>query len=145
MSRERILPEILGVSASSLETWRRCPREYFDAHVLGLPESDAGRAPDYGNLVHAMLERIHRDGSCRDTAHVEEVLALHGIDADGALTGLVARHAQRCPSPAEHEKHELELARFYRADRRSWPPAASTRSGSTTGSSTSATTRPGPW
>ncbi len=114
MSRERILPEILGISASSLETWRRCPREYFDAHVLGLPESDAGRAPDYGNLVHAMLERIHRDGSCRDTAHVEEVLALHGIDPDGALTGLVARHAQRCPSPAEHEKHELELARFFR-------------------------------
>lgn len=113
MSRERILPEILGISASSLETWRRCPREYHDAHVLGLPESDAGRAPDYGNLVHAMLERIHRDGSCRDTAHVEEVLALHGIDADGALTGLVARHAQRCPSPAEHEKHELERARFH--------------------------------
>ena len=91
------------------------PAEYYDAHVLGLPESDAGRAPDYGNLVHAMLERIHRDGSCRDTAHVEEVLALHGIDADGALTGLVARHAQRCPSPAEHEKHELERARFHRA------------------------------
>jgi RecB family exonuclease len=114
VSPERVLPEILGLSASSLEAWRRCPREFYDAYVLGLPESDAGRAPDYGNLVHAMLERIHRSGSCRDTAHVEEVLALHGIDAEGALTGLVARHAQRCPSPAEHEKHELEVARFFR-------------------------------
>jgi RecB family exonuclease len=109
-----MLPDILGISASALETWRRCPREYFDAYVLGLPESDAGRAPDYGNLVHAMLERVHRGGSCRDGAHVEEVLGLHGIDADGAVAGLVARHAQRCPSPAEHEQHELETARFHR-------------------------------
>jgi RecB family exonuclease len=112
--KERLLPEILPLSASALETWRRCPREYFDAHVLGLPESDAGRAPDYGNLVHAMLERIHRDGSCRDVSHVEEVLALHGIPSDDAVAGAVARHAQRCPSPVEHERHELETARFHR-------------------------------
>jgi RecB family exonuclease len=112
--KERVLPDILPLSASGLETWRRCPREYFDAHVLGVPESDAGRAPDYGNLVHAMLERIHRDGSCRDRAHVEEVLALHGIPTDDAVAGAVARHAERCPSPAEHERHELETARFHR-------------------------------
>ncbi len=112
--KERLLPDIVPISASSLEMWRRCPREYFNKYVLGLPESDSGSPPDFGNLVHAMLERIHRDGSCRDTAHVDEVLALHGIDAGGALSGIVARHAQRCPSPAEHSRHELELARFHR-------------------------------
>jgi RecB family exonuclease len=114
LSRERLLPDIVPISASSLEMWRRCPREYFNKYVLGLPESDSGSSPDFGNLVHAMLERIHRDGSCRDDAHVEEVLALHGIEGDGAMAGIVERHAQRCPSPAEHAKHELEIARFHR-------------------------------
>jgi RecB family exonuclease len=112
--KERLLPDVIPISASSMEMWRRCPREYFNQYVLALPESDAGSSPDFGNLVHAMLERIHLSGSCRDADHVEEVLALHGIDADGALTGIVARHAQRCPSPADHSKHELELARFHR-------------------------------
>lgn len=114
MRPDRLLPDIVPMSATSLETWRRCPREYFNKHVLALPESDSGSSPDFGNLVHAMLERIHRDGSCRDTAHVEEVLALHGIESDGALAGIVERHAQRCPSPAEHAKHELAVARFHR-------------------------------
>lgn len=112
--KERLLPDIVPISASSLEMWRRCPREYFNKYVLGLPESDAGSSPNFGNLVHAMLEQIHRGGSCRDTAHVEEVLALHGIDAEGAISGIVARHAQRCPSPAEDADHELEVARFHR-------------------------------
>jgi RecB family exonuclease len=112
--KERLLPDVIPISASSMEMWRRCPREYLNKYVLALPESDAGSSPDFGNLVHAMLEQIHRNGSCRDTAYVEEVLALHGIDADGALSGIVQRHAQRCPSPADHSKHELELARFHR-------------------------------
>jgi RecB family exonuclease len=112
--RERLLPDIVPINASSLELWRRCRREYLNKNVLGVPESDSGASPDFGNLVHAMLEQIHRNGSCRDTEHVAEVLALHGIEADDAMTGIVARHATRCPSPAEHSKHELELARFHR-------------------------------
>jgi RecB family exonuclease len=112
--KERLLPDIVPISASSLDMWRRCPREYLNQYVLGLPESDSGGSPDFGNLVHAMLERVHRGGSCRDTAHVDEVLALHGIDAGGAITGIVARHAERCPSPAEDAEHELEVARFHR-------------------------------
>jgi RecB family exonuclease len=61
-----------------------------------------------------MLERIHRDGSCQDDAHVEEVLALHGIDADNAVATLVTRHARRCPVGAERAWHEVETARFHR-------------------------------
>ena len=112
--KERLLPDVVPVSASSLEMWRRCRREWCNQYVLGLPESDAGSSPDFGLFVHAMLEQVHKNGSCRDPAHVAEVLALHGVDDDHAMTGLVARHAARCPSPAEHERHELELARFHR-------------------------------
>ncbi len=112
--KQRLLPDIVPISASSLDAWRRCPREYGNRQVLGLPESDAGTSPDFGNLVHSMLEQIHRHGECRDAAHVEEVLALHGLEPDGAIAGIVARHAARCPSPAEHAKHELEVARFHR-------------------------------
>jgi RecB family exonuclease len=113
--KERLLPEILALSASAIECWRRCPREYFDDYVLGLPASDQGRAPDYGTLVHAMLEQIHVQGSCHDAAHVEEILALHGIDADNAVATAVTRHAARCPSPADHEWHEVEAVRVHKA------------------------------
>jgi RecB family exonuclease len=112
--KERLLPDILGLSASAIETWRRCPREYLNRYLLGTPESDAGAAPDYGSFVHAMLQRIHEGGSCRDAEHVAEVLALHGVEERAAITGLVARHAQRCPSPTEGEWHECETARFHR-------------------------------
>jgi RecB family exonuclease len=112
--KERLLPDILGLSASAIETWRRCPREYLDRYVLGIPESDAGRAPDFGSFVHAMLQRIHEGGSCRDREHVLEVLALHGVEEREAVAGLVARHADRCPSPAERDWHEVEAARFHR-------------------------------
>ena len=114
--KERLLPDILPISASSLEMWRRCPREYLNKYVLGLPESDPGSSPDFGNLVHAMLEQIHRDGSCRDAAHVEEVLALHGIDADGALAG----HRR----PARRALPVAGRAREARARAGALPPAA---------------------
>src|SRR5262245_38616195 len=113
--KDRLLPEILPLSASAIETWRRCPREFLDAHVLGVPSSDEGRPPDYGTLVHAMLEQIHKHGSCHDKAHVEEVLALHDIDADNAVATAVTRHSGRCPSPALDEWHEVEAVRFSKA------------------------------
>lgn len=113
--KERLLPEILALSASAIECWRRCPREFLDDYVLGLPASDQGRPPDYGTLVHAMLEQVHRHGSCHDAPHVEEILALHGIDADNAVATAVARHASRCPSPAPREWHEVEAVRLHRS------------------------------
>ena len=114
MSADRLLPEVLTLSASALENWQRCPRLYFAAHVLRIPASDGGRSPDFGLFVHGMLRQIHERGSCRDAAHVAEVLALHGASADGAVGAMVARHARRCPSPAPFERHERELARFHR-------------------------------
>jgi hypothetical protein len=98
-----------------METWRRCRREYLNANLLGIPPSDEARPPDYGTLVHRMLEQIHVRGSCRDARHVEEILALHGIDADNAVATAVARHAGRCPSPTEWEWHEVPAVRFHKA------------------------------
>lgn len=114
MSADRLLPEVLTLSASALDSWQRCPRLYFADQVLRLPASDSGRAPDFGLFVHGMLRQIHEQGSCRDATHVAEVLALHGATAADAVGAMIARHAQRCPSPATFERHERELARYHR-------------------------------
>lgn len=114
MSADRLLPEVLTLSASALESWQRCPRLYLAAHVLRIPASDGGRSPDLGLFVHGMLRQIHEQGSCRDAAHVAEVLELHGATAEDAVGAMIARHALRCPSPAPFERHERELARFHR-------------------------------
>jgi RecB family exonuclease len=114
MRRERLVPEILPITASAVEAFARCPRLYHNQHLLGLPPSDEPGSPDFGSFVHGILEMVHRTGSCHDTAHVGEVLAAHGVDEADSLTSLVARHAARCPSPVSRERHELELARMHK-------------------------------
>ncbi|MGQ0802705.1 MAG: PD-(D/E)XK nuclease family protein [Actinomycetota bacterium] len=110
---DRLLGDIVPLSASSLDTWLRCRREFLAAQLLGLPESDAGGSPDQGLLVHDLLRHIHQQGSCRDAGHVEGVLAAHGLDGSSAVRGFVDRHARRCPPDAAGE-HEVERARFHR-------------------------------
>jgi hypothetical protein len=114
MARDRLHPEVIGLTATSLDAWRRCPRLYLDRYLLGVPASDTGPSPDFGTFVHALLHRIHATGSCADTAHVRDVLESHGAD-DGVIPTMVSRHAARCPSRhATRARHEHELARFHR-------------------------------
>lgn len=114
MARDRLLPEVIGLTATSLDAWRRCPRLYLARYVLGVPASDTGPSPDFGTFVHALLHRIHDTGSCADRAHVRDVLESHGAD-DGVIPTMVTRHAARCPSQhATRARHEHELARFHR-------------------------------
>lgn len=50
--------ESLRLSATSLETYRKCPRRYYYAQVLRLEEEDS-IALAFGTAVHAALERYH--------------------------------------------------------------------------------------
>jgi hypothetical protein len=107
-------PEILTLSPSSVETWLRCRREFRNAHLLGIPGSDEGPSPDQGLLVHDLLRHLHRNGSCRDTGYVDDVLVAHGLPATSPVRGYVERHVRRCPPEFDDARHELERARFHR-------------------------------
>jgi len=111
---DRLLGDIVPLSASSLDTWMRCRREFLIAQLLGLPESDSGGSPDQGLLVHDLLRHIHDRGSCRDASHIDAVLAAHGLDGSSAIRGFVERHVRRCPADADDGEHEGERARFHR-------------------------------
>lgn len=106
--------EILTLSPSSLDTWRRCRREFRNAHLLGIPGSDEGPSPDQGLLVHDLLRHLHRNGSCRDSGDVDEVLVAHGFPASSPVRGYLERHVRRCPPEFDDARHELERARFHR-------------------------------
>ncbi len=107
-------PDILSLSASSLETWRRCRRAYRNQVLLSLPASDESAPPELGNAVHAILRLIHETGSCHDADHVRGVLDGHALSGEGAVLACVERHARRCPHPVDGGWHEVELARFHR-------------------------------
>ncbi|HEX6310858.1 MAG TPA: PD-(D/E)XK nuclease family protein [Acidimicrobiia bacterium] len=111
---DRLLGDIVPLSASSLDTWLRCRREYLAAHLLGVPETDDGASPDQGLLVHDLLRHVHQQGSCHDRHHVADVLAAHGLDDSSPVAGFVERHARRCPTDATLGEHEAERARFHR-------------------------------
>ncbi|MGE5216145.1 MAG: PD-(D/E)XK nuclease family protein [Chloroflexota bacterium] len=55
-----------GVSPTALETYARCPYQFFARHVLGLerlerPEEISGPGPaDYGELGHAVLNGVYQ-------------------------------------------------------------------------------------
>jgi hypothetical protein len=111
--RDRLLPQIVTLTPTAYDTWKRCPREYLLSHVLGVPTSDEIRPTDHGLLLHELLRVVHEQGSCRDLDHVRDVLAGHGVD-DHHFGGMFARHARRCPTDAETGVHEVDLARFHR-------------------------------
>jgi hypothetical protein len=111
--RERLLAQIVSLTPTAYETWKRCPREYLLTHLLALPPSDGTRPTDNGLLLHELLRLVHEQGSCHDADHVRDVLAGHGVD-DPHFGGMLERHIRRCPSEAETGAHEVDLARFHK-------------------------------
>lgn len=109
----KLLPTIVAINPTALDSWLRCPRLFLDRHVLRLPPSDDTGPTDRGLLVHDLLRFVHEHGSCRDRDHVDDVLGAHGLD-DDAYRGFVDRHARRCPSGASRARHEFDVARFHR-------------------------------
>jgi hypothetical protein len=111
---DELRPEILTLSPSSVDTWRRCRREFRNAQLLGVPGSDEGPPADQGLLVHDLLRHLHRNGSCRDGGAVDDVLVAHGLSASSPVRGYLERHVRRCPIAFDDARHELERARFHR-------------------------------
>ncbi len=109
----RLLPDIVSLTPSSYESLLRCPRLFLLGNLLGVPASDPVPTPDRGQLVHELLRFVHERGSCRDEAHVEEILAAHDV-ADDLHRTMFRRHAQRCPSSVDTGAHEKDIARFHR-------------------------------
>ena len=107
-----LLPGILHVTPTGLDTWRRCPREWRDHQLFGIPASDTDPGGVHGQQLHDALHMIHVEGSCHDVEHVGDVLVRRGLDHDDRLWGEIERHGTRCPSPAEAIGHEITRARF---------------------------------
>ena len=118
--KKRLLPDIVSITPSNFDDFVQCERRFLNRHLLGIPASDPGPANETALLAHDMLRKIHAGGSCRDDAHVADVLAGHAAD-DDHIRRLVDRHAERCPSdtgPGAGDMtgaHEHTLARFHRA------------------------------
>ncbi len=109
-----VLPGILTVTPTGLDTWRRCAREWRDTYLYGIPSSDTHPGTVHGQQMHDVLRVVHEQGSCRDDVHVDDVLVTHGFDANDRMRGELARHRTRCPDPAEALGHEVTRARFLR-------------------------------
>ena len=88
------------LSPTSVETWRRCRRQFRNRHLLSLPEFDKSRASLFGTYVHEMLRLLHSDGrSCKDRRHVTDLLDAYATDDRAKLEAMIERHIQRCPAP----------------------------------------------
>jgi len=108
----RLVPTLVRISPTALETWSVCERRYLLRHVLGIPASDAGPSSDEGLRLHAVLRFVHVHGTCHDDAFVRETLRDHGCDTP-TMQARLARHRDRCPREFELGRHEFERARYH--------------------------------
>jgi DNA helicase-2/ATP-dependent DNA helicase PcrA len=49
----------LVLSVSQIETWLRCPQDFYYRYVLAMPLPPAPQL-GYGSLIHGVIERVHR-------------------------------------------------------------------------------------
>jgi PD-(D/E)XK nuclease superfamily len=109
-----LLPGIVTITPTSLDAWRRCPREWRNANVLSLPPSDTDLGATHGQKMHDVLRLVHEHGSCHDEEHVADVLVAHGLETDERVRSELERHERRCPTGAVAFGHEVTRARFHR-------------------------------
>ena len=78
-----LLPAAL--SASAVDSLRRCPYQFFSRHLLGLNEVDELEADvakrDYGTWLHAVLHRFHTERQPGDV--VEQLRAAAEVESRG--------------------------------------------------------------
>ena len=63
--RRDLLPGILHVTPTNLDTWRRCPREWRNAYLFGIPSSDTDPGTVHGQQMHDVLRLVHERGTCQ--------------------------------------------------------------------------------
>jgi DNA helicase-2/ATP-dependent DNA helicase PcrA len=49
----------LHLSVSQIETWLRCPQDFYYKYVLNMPLPPAPQLA-YGSLIHSVIEKVHR-------------------------------------------------------------------------------------
>src|SRR5207244_10516677 len=94
------VPETVVTSPTALADFRRCPRQYWYRHVVGLPERGTGgvRATRLGTAAHGVLEALDPaappDGEiARLLAARPEALALRPSEIDALAADLRAATA----------------------------------------------------
>lgn len=63
----------LRLMPTSLELYRKCPRQYYYKHVAEIPEPER-RAARFGTAVHKALERLHRKHARLSRQLIDELL-----------------------------------------------------------------------
>lgn len=73
-------PDVNGklyLSASSIETYQQCPLQYRFGKIDHIPQSASKPASIFGNIIHAVLQRLHEPGS-----ELTETNILHLLDEE---------------------------------------------------------------
>jgi len=64
----------LRLSVSQIETYLRCPLNFYFKHILNLPEPDSAQA-SYGQAIHAAIETINKSLQAGQKPNLKEVEA----------------------------------------------------------------------
>lgn len=111
VARNALLPGVLTITPTALDTWHRCRRAWRDEHVLSVPPSDDPGPATHGQQVHALLRLLHRDGPCTGSERIDDLVEAHG--AGDRVRAELRAHSRRCPVGARPYGHEFTRNRLW--------------------------------
>lgn len=71
------IPDILNLSASSIETYEQCPLKYRLGNIDKIPQVSSKPQLTFGNIIHKVLEQFHKPISERSKERILKLLKLN--------------------------------------------------------------------
>lgn len=68
------IPELLNLSASSIETYEQCPLKYRLSNIDKIPQVSSKPQLTFGNIIHRVLEQFHQPNSVQTQERILKLL-----------------------------------------------------------------------
>jgi hypothetical protein len=120
--RDGLVPGVITLNPTVVETWRSCARRYRNRHLLNLQGSNVQSGSETGLLTHDLLDLLHARADEPDDETVAELLRDEAISSP-TIDAMLHAHLERTPRGATPVARERTYAR---AQGRPAPPFMAT-------------------
>lgn len=94
----------IHLNVSEIETWLRCPQDFYYRYVLSMPLQPAPQL-EYGSLIHSVIEQIHKGRASNNIPSLDQLI--NEVSRELPRTGYVSRKSR--------ERHHAQALKTVKA------------------------------